>query len=73
MGKLNEEMLKTALIWWGIKALILVILYFWLIFPNLPESLALKNFINITYAFLAVFIIFKMKRLDVKGLFSYKK
>jgi hypothetical protein len=74
MNRLQEDMLEATLIWWGIKAFILLVLYFIFIYPNLPsENLAIKNFVNIAYGFLSVFVIFAMKGMKVKGLFSFKK
>jgi len=64
----------NALMFWIIKIIIIVVIYFWLIAPYLKDlDTAIKNLINIAYAFLAIFIIFGMKLLNVSGLFRFAK
>lgn len=71
---MNNPILKNALLFWGIKVLILVVIYYWLVNPNLPiDNTMLTNMINIAYAFLCVFIIFRMKLLEIGNLIKFKK
>lgn len=64
----------NALMFWIVKIVIIVIIYFWLIAPYLKDSdPAVANFINIAYAFLALFIIFGMKIMKVAGMFHFGK
>lgn len=69
-----NPILKNALIFWAIKAIIMIGIYFWLIAPNLGGlENAIANFINIAYAFLTIFVVFALKDLNVGNLFRFKK
>ncbi len=64
----------NAVMFWAVKFVIMVIVYFWLIAPYLKGSdPALVNFVNIAYAFLTIFVVFALKSLDLSGLLSFRK
>jgi len=66
--------LANALVFWLIKIVIVAAIYFWLIAPYVKAlDPAVANLVNIAYAFLAIFIIFGMRVLGVKGLFHFAK
>jgi len=69
-----SPILQNALIFWAIKAIIMIGIYFWLIAPNLGGlDTAMANFINIAYAFLTIFVVFALKDLSISGLLRFKK
>ena len=69
----QNPIFMNALLFWIVKIIIILVIYFWLIAPNLKDmDPATANFINIAYAFLAIFVIFAMRGMDL-GLFSYRK
>lgn len=68
------QIFGNAVMFWGVKTLIMLVIYFWLIAPNLQGlDTAVSNFINVAYGFLAIFVIFAMKGMSVGGLFSFRK
>ena len=70
----QNPILTNALIFWGIKFVIMVVIYFWLIAPNLKSTdPAVSNIVNIAYAFLTIFVVFALKDLNVSGLFRFRR
>jgi len=70
----QNPIFMNALTFWIVKIIILVVIYLVLIAPNIENAdPLLANFVNIAYAFLAIFVIFGMKLMRVGGLFSYRK
>ena len=65
---------ENALFFWGIKFIVMVVIYLWLVAPsisNLDQNA--KNIINVVYAFLTVFVVFALKELSIKNWFSFRK
>ncbi|MBI3032573.1 hypothetical protein HYY69_03800 [Candidatus Woesearchaeota archaeon] len=74
MNKCQKDILKTTVVWYGIKGIILLLVYVLLIKQILPYvNPGVSYLINIAYAFVCLFVLFSMKGLEINGLVSYKK
>ena len=70
---MNNVIFNNAIKWWTAKGIIMLVIYFWLIYPNLSTDTAFKNLINIAYGIITIFVIFGMNKLDITGLISLGK
>lgn len=74
MKKGITPIFTNAVMFWAVKFVIMVVIYFWLIAPFLQNSdPAVVNLVNIAYGFLTVFVVFALRTLDISGLMSFRK